>query len=59
MTKPIGNLIANIRLYDKVSGKTKARYAPKSMLPLSAAPGAAAAATTPARRTAKFKTRKR
>jgi hypothetical protein len=59
MTKPIGNLIANIKTYDKVSGKIKARYAPKSVLPLSAAPGAAAAAPARARRPAKFKTRKR
>ena len=59
MTKPIGNLIANIRTYDKVSGKTRARYGPKSIMPLSAGPSANAAAPAPARRSAKFKTRKR
>jgi hypothetical protein len=59
MSKPIGNLIANIRPYDKVSGKTKARYGPQSTMSPSAAPVAGAAGDTASRRPAKFKKRKR
>jgi len=53
MSKPIGNLIANLRAYDKVSGKIKARYGPKSVLP------PAGAAPAAAQRPVKIKKRKR
>ena len=33
MVKPIGNLIANLKPKDKVSGKTQARFANKSFAP--------------------------
>jgi hypothetical protein len=58
MTKPIGNLLANLATYDKVSGKTKARYGPKSLNPLRATPTPAAAPANAPRRP-KPKTRKR
>jgi hypothetical protein len=59
MTKPIGNLIANIRAFDKVSGKTKARYGPQSGMAPAAGTSGAGPATEPSRRPAKFKKRKR
>jgi hypothetical protein len=57
MSKPIGNLIANLRAYDKVSGKTTARFGPQSTMTPAAAPGAAPPAL--ARRAVKIKKRKR
>ena len=64
MVKPIGNLIANLKPKDKVSGKTQARFAPRSFAPPPppAAEDAAAAAPEPAAarsRPARFKKRKR
>ena len=57
MAKPIGNLIANLTTYDKVSSKTKARYGPQSAVPPAADPAATPASGT--QRSAKFKKRKR
>jgi hypothetical protein len=58
MTKPIGNMLANLATNDKVSNRTKARYGPKSLGALLATPTPSTAPAQAPRRP-KPKTRKR
>ncbi len=60
MVKPLGNLLANKKTNDKISGKTQARFASKALLvPSDSAGKPAAASAEKTTRPVRFKKRKR
>jgi hypothetical protein len=56
MVKSIGNLVANLRTDDKVSYKTRAKFADRSALP---GGGPTPVPVAPVKKPAKYKTRKK